>query len=353
MVSQAGFIDNVHNSAGCTGCHAGDKNAESKESAHEGLITHPSDDAAGICSQCHGATVGKDSTSVHSKLHGYVSMIDVRSGGAFDPDAPNYKAKYESQCAKCHTSCGQCHISRPASVGGGFMAGHALVRTPAIIDNCTACHGSRVGEEYLGSRPGYKADVHWNPNAMSCIACHNGSEMHADGRAYDKRYDVEEMPRCEDCHLDDASANIWHTQHWTDLQCQGCHSQEYKNCYSCHAGDGLQEPSTLGFKIGRNPLPDKRGYDFVVLRHAPVDPSTFADWGLALTNFAALPTWKYASPHNIRRNTPQTDTTGTGSCAAVCHNSETVFLRAADLRDYEVEANAGVVVPDGPAPWDE
>jgi thiosulfate/3-mercaptopyruvate sulfurtransferase len=109
----------------------------------------------------------------------------------------------------------------------------------------------------------------------------------------------------------------------------------------------------LGFKIGRNPLPDKRSYEYVVLRHVPVDPNTFVDWGLALGNYSALPTWKYASPHNIRRTTPQTDTTGTGSCSAVCHNSGTLFLRAADLRDYEVEANAGVLVPDGPAPWEE
>ena len=353
MVSQAEFIGNVHNSVGCTGCHAGDKDSDSKIAAHEGLITHPSNSAAQTCGQCHGLQVGGDASSVHSRLSGYLSMIGVRSGGAFDPDSPEYAAKFQTQCAKCHTSCGQCHVSRPASVEGGFLNGHMMVRTPSIIDNCTACHGSRVGEEYLGERAGFRADVHWNPNAMSCVACHSGEEMHAAGTSYEKRYDVAQMPRCEDCHADDAEANDWHTQHWTDVQCQVCHAQEYKNCYSCHAGTGLSEPSTLGFKVGRNPLPAHRGYAYVVLRHAPIDPNTFSDWGLALPNFDALPTWKYASPHNIRRNTPQTDTTGTGSCMAVCHNSETIFLRAADLRDYEVNANAGVVVPNGPPPWDD
>ena len=273
-------------------------------------------------------------------------MVGIRSGGAFDPENPAYAAKYEGQCTKCHTTCGQCHISRPESVGGGFLNGHMFQTQPSTMNNCTACHGSRVGEEYLGQREGYKADVHWNPGGKQCVFCHDGAEMHASGTTYDKRYDVAEMPQCVNCHSGAATANDYHQTHWDDLQCQVCHSQEYKNCYNCHAGIGLEEPSTLGFKIGLNPLPSAaRSWDYVVLRHVPVNPTTFDDWGLSLPDFDSLPTWKYASPHNIRLNTPQTDTTGTGNCYEACHGNSDLFLDVSDLRDYEINANQNVIVP--------
>ena len=44
--------------------------------------------------------------------------------------------------------------------------------------------------------------------------------------------------------------NIYHETHWGDLSCATCHSQDYKSCNSCHAGEGLAEPSYLSFKIG-------------------------------------------------------------------------------------------------------
>ena len=341
------FLTSVHNGTGCTSCHGGADSVGTKDGAHQGLIVYPSADAETYCLACHQSEVNGDKTSVHATFKGIDYMVGVRSGGAFDPEDPAYADKYQSQCIKCHTTCGQCHVSRPASVEGGLLNNHVFQATPSSIYNCTACHGSRVGEEYLGQREGYKADVHWNPGGKQCTFCHTGTEMHANGSSYDKRYDVAAMPRCEDCHDDVAAANDYHTQHWGELQCNVCHSQEYKNCYNCHAGVGLQEPSSLGFKIGNNPLPTSlRDYDYVVLRHIPVSPNTFDDWGLSLPQYDSLPTWKYASPHNIQLITPQTDTTGTGDCDAACHNSD-LFLRNADLRDYEINANQDVVVPDG------
>ena len=41
----------------------------------------------------------------------------------------------------------------------------------------------------------------------------------------------------------------------------------------------------------------------MVLRHVPIDPDNFAFYGKdVLANFDALPTWKYATPHNIQRD---------------------------------------------------
>jgi thiosulfate/3-mercaptopyruvate sulfurtransferase len=95
----------------------------------------------------------------------------------------------------------------------------------------------------------------------------------------------------------------------------------------------------MDFKIGLNPKKSEdRPWNYVVLRHVPVDPDNFAFYGEdVLTNFDALPTWKYATPHNIQRNTPQN-----ASCDS-CHGNTDIFLSEKDLRDYEVTANQGVI----------
>ncbi len=63
------------------------------------------------------------------------------------------------------------------------------------------------------------------------------------------------------------------------------------------------EPSVMDFKIGRNPLQsDDRPWEYVPVRHVPIDTESFAYYGEdLLPNFDAVPTWKYATPHNIQR----------------------------------------------------
>ena len=102
----------------------------------------------------------------------------------------------------------------------------------------------------------------------------------------------------------------------------------------------------MAFKIGRNPLQSEdRPWAYVPVRHVPVDPESFAYYGEdLLPNFDALPTWKYATPHNIQRNTPQTET-----CDA-CHDNAEFFLTAEDVRPEEREANKDVIVEEVPFP---
>ncbi len=291
---------------------------------------------------------------MHSTFNGYVSLFESRAG--FDMEShPELEEEFMNECGKCHTTCGQCHVSRPNAVKGGLVKNHRFMSRPSQTDNCMACHGSRVGEEYTGSRDGYGADVHYFQNSMDCVACHSGDEMHGDGTLHANRYDVPEMPRCEDCHTAVAEANAYHTEHWGDLSCQICHSQDYKNCNSCHvAGSGLEEPSYIEFKIGRNPRADVREYEFVTLRHIPITEDTFEPWGVDdLGEYDALPSWKYASPHNIKLWTARTDTTGGLSCNEACHMSPNVegwFLRESDLEgmsEMERSANLPFIVPDG------
>ncbi|MCK7519827.1 MAG: hypothetical protein MZV64_19905 [Ignavibacteriales bacterium] len=46
-------------------------------------------------------------------------------------------------------------------MGGGLFTGHVFEKTPPMTRSCTACHGSRVGNEFLGKNEGFPGDVHF------------------------------------------------------------------------------------------------------------------------------------------------------------------------------------------------
>jgi hypothetical protein len=71
----------------------------------------------------------------------------------------------------------------------------------------------------------------------------------------------------------------------------------------------------------------------------PVDPDSLSFYGEnLLPNFDAQPTWRYTTPHNIQRETPQTD-----SCNA-CHGNPDLFLTADKISAAELNANLPVIV---------
>jgi thiosulfate/3-mercaptopyruvate sulfurtransferase len=348
-VSDETFVDSIHGKMGCITCHGGVSGAGGME-AHEGIIRTP--DSVELCGPCHTETVLADQNSLHSNLSGYTTVLAARSA----PDKiPQIEEMMANHCDGCHTTCGQCHVSRPHSAGGGLSAGHTFKKIPPMNLTCTGCHGSRIENEYKGKNEGVKADTHWIKGGMPCFACHSADEMHGKTGEFDHRYDGPPAPGCQDadCHAavapGDGIAN--HTAfHLEGLSCQVCHSTTYKNCYSCHvaqeAGTPFYkiEPSVMSFKIGLNPLqgPD-RPWKYVPLRHVPIDTDSFAYYGEdLLPNFDALPTWKYATPHNIQRNTPQTET-----CDA-CHGNDEFFLTAEDILPEELGANRDVIVEGAP-----
>jgi hypothetical protein len=341
------------------------------EDAHEGVVIDPS--MTGACVDCHEGKVASASNSLHTNLWGYKEAIEKRCDCEYDIESSE---GFGMRCAGCHTGCGECHISRPNSVGGGLIAGHVIKKTPHMAYQCEACHGSRIANDYEGHTEGNQMDIH-RFRGKNCFFCHSGQELHGDGMSqnasghYEHRYEVETMPRCEDCHSDTQDANSYHEAHWggttgVDLQCQVCHSQPYKNCTTCHPNPAGSDsgftihPSVVQLKIGQNTLPDLRSeYDYVIVRHVPVDPdSTYNDpmWGgsgLDLDNFNDVPTWKYASPHNVIRNTTQCEDAG-GGCGSSCHdNADTYkgyYLREVDLLDAleqalpDYDANLPVVI---------
>ena len=168
----------------------------------------------------------------------------------------------------------------------------------------------------------------------------------------DHRYAGLQSPSCESCHPNTITGkdNIeMHTVHGADLSCQVCHSITYTSCDGCHVQVSEKsgkpffetEATYFTFLIGLNP--DRsytRPYKYVPLRHIPATPDAYAYYGENLQpNFNALPTWAYATPHNIQLKTPQAE-----SCNA-CHGNAALFLTADKVNPAELEANLPVIVP--------
>ncbi|MCB9419637.1 MAG: hypothetical protein H6667_07525 [Ardenticatenaceae bacterium] len=371
LVNGETYPETVHGQIACQDCHGGVQSPD-KATAHEGIVKNPSNDAESACGECHPDVVAMNENSLHINLAGYWTVLDERTTPA---DHDTIVQMFGNHCDTCHSSCGECHVSQPELVGSGLIDGHNFNREPSMTRNCTACHGSRVGNEYLGKHEGLMGDVHFRLGRMTCIDCHTGHEMHgqpadcqschegpeATGVApADHRYAGVQSPRCETCHVTVAIGQDgieMHQQHGGDLSCQVCHSIEYTSCDGCHVAISettgnpfyATDGSYLSFKIGRNPIKSfDRPYEYVTLRHVPVATDSFAFYGdNLLPNYSALPTWVYTTPHNIQRETPQAE-----SCTS-CHGHAELFLTIDDLAPEEIEANLSVIVESVPRPITE
>ncbi|MBI5934937.1 MAG: hypothetical protein HY867_14625 [Chloroflexi bacterium] len=371
LVDGKKFPEEVHGHLDCTECHAGTQSAD-KETAHTDLVARPSEGDPNACTACHEDVTTTYSTSLHSNLQGYWTALDTRS---VPENHATLETAFGNHCAKCHASCGDCHVAQPASVGGGLFEGHVFTQQPPMTRSCTACHGSRVGNEYLGKNEGFAGDVHFREGRMNCVDCHSNHELHGQPincqechtapedmtmTPADHRYAGLQTPTCESCHPNTITGkdNIeMHTVHGADLSCQVCHSVTYTNCDGCHVAISEKsgkpffetEKTYFTFLIGLNPQRSyTRPYKFVPLRHVPVSANSFSFYGdNLLPNYNMMSTWVYATPHNIQLNTPQTE-----SCNA-CHGNESLFLTIDKVNPEEADANSNVIVEEVPAPVEE
>ena len=343
LIDPALFKDENHGYLGCEVCHGGNPNSSDFKKAHFGIKLDPSYPAPGRCQQCH-KEMKYYATSLHYNINGLRTPIDIRS----NPD-PAVRAKINQAmvaCSRCHSSCGECHVGRPAQAGRGLLAGHLFKKQPPMEVTCAACHNSTVSE-YIGRHESLKPDIHYD-NDMNCMDCHTKEQMHGDGKIYKSRYDVEGAPNCLECHDDlyegTGKTQQTHKTHKSKITCQVCHSQAYTNCTSCHLkmdwGEGKYK-SYLAFKIGLNTnKSEKRPEKFVTVRQVPVYHDMFKPFvDNALTNFDKLPTWKMATPHNIRLKTPQN-----ADCNS-CHGNWKLFLRRGEGGNEFIKANKPVRVP--------
>ena len=347
------FIDDDenHGQIPCQDCHGGVPDDPNWKTAHKGLVKDPTyPDPSAVCGSCHEDITEHNQCNLHVNIASIKSTINKRCTRDTSLHAKIDKA-CDNHCSSCHSSCGQCHVSRPESVKGGLLEGHVFKKRPPMREVCTACHGSRIGKEYFGENEGIPADIH-KEKYFKCGKCHTADEMHATTGDCDCRFDMQNGPKCLDCHEDiykDTAPNAeQHSIHKDLLSCQVCHSMPYKNCYGCHVGkDKNDRPyfktdgSEINFKIGINPLlSPKRPERFVTVRHVPTDRTCFDCYAKkGLENFDQLPTWKLATPHNIRRQTPQNTNCNT------CHGNTKLFLLKKDVAANELQANKKVIVP--------
>jgi len=195
-----------------------------------------------------------------------------------------------------------------------------------------------------------------------CSYCHE--EMPESEHApTNHRYDDDDLqfPTCEACHWDAADGNDeieMHQSHEENtLSCEVCHSISYASCDSCHVQISEEtgnpffttEGDYLTFMIGRNPIQsEQKPYEYVTVRHIPVDRNAYDFYGEdLLSNFDALPTWAYSTPHNTQLLTPQAE-----SCNA-CHGNADLFLTADKVIAEELTANKSVIVEKVPSTVEE
>ena len=356
------FLETDHGEIPCEQCHGGNPADDNWQTAHENVVPDPTfPDPAAACGECHEDIVSSVVTSLHYTLRPMRAAIEQRAGDADAATLMTLNMAMDRHCSTCHASCGQCHVSRPDYAHGGLLAAHRFIKTPAMDTTCASCHGGRVHGEYTGADEDLAADVHYADQEMSCMECHKSAEMHASAHEAATRFNLPERPDCLTCHPDAAAENSAvrsHALHQGKLACQVCHAQASKSCFSCHVGTdkkGLPffkcKQTQMMLKIGMNPMPSpERPYDYVVVRHPPVSPTTFDAYiKNGLRRFDSLPTWKMDTPHNIQRSTPRNQACNN------CHGNAQLFLKKSDLASWEVTANSGVIVPEGriPAPINE
>jgi thiosulfate/3-mercaptopyruvate sulfurtransferase len=350
------FLATEHAQKACEECHGGNPAAAERVAAHQGVVKDPTEvppfgkDAGIVCAECHEQEVKSGATSLHATLSTFPKVLRARAGDdphgwdtIVDPGRKNH-------CTPCHASCGQCHVSRPKYSKSGFINGHLFSKKPDMVNQCTACHGSRVGDEFYGNRG--VGDAHLAKKGMDCMACHPAAEMHASGEGLGSRYQLPQLPKCAGCHEKDLARAGQHKDHVGKVQCQVCHAQDYVSCFSCHTGKDekgvvyfVNQKETETFKIGRNYPGTGLAEGWILVRHEPTDREVFDFYGTdGFKTFDNVPTWKRASPHNVQRLTWR------NAACNHCHGQRAVFLAEGDLLDYEKGANRPVVVADAQVP---
>lgn len=340
------FLETTHGELGCTECHGGNEDAAGMVAAHTGMQADPTfPDATATCGQCHEEEAKLAKTSLHYTLGTFKPMVHQRAGLSADQLAALNQGM-DNHCYSCHASCGECHVSRPNFAKGGFISGHIFNKTPDQTNQCTACHGSRVGNEFTGETG--SGDIHYTKHGMNCMSCHGVQDLHGDGKGgHRDRYDVEGLASCQDCHELDNDIEQ-HAIHGEKLSCNVCHSQPYANCYGCHVGlddKGLaffKNPDEEElFRIGRNPEPNPdRPEEWMLVRRVPSVPTSFEYYGKdLLSNYDQLNNWKYASPHNIQKKTTQNRECNN------CHGNTELFLTEDKVKPEFRKANKDIIVP--------
>jgi len=318
----------IHLAMECVSCHKGDDKSQTKESAHAGLISRPSDNLKN-CGICHKKAALNYGKALHYTSLGQYEGVKHRFSAE---ELKTFDSKvFEQSCRTCHASCGSCHVKSPP-VGGittGLLQGHKFVKKNEG-KTCASCHGGRVYPEFTGEYGG-TPDVHYQ-KGMMCADCHKKTEMHGDGTLHKSKQEVKDRPKCQSCHKD-KNVQPAHEIHKDKVSCQACHSSgQYRQCYSCHMESG--STSKPDFILGLNPRDKKT---LTTLRLIPTIKTTFNKAGIKMENFDALPNYWDSSVHNIKKRTERTR-----SCDS-CHVAKEGFLKREMLIKDGSKANEELI----------
>ena len=134
-------------------------------------------------------------------------------------------------CKNCHVkNCDTCH----AVENNGIKA--FSTQKAKDMQTCLPCH-SREKLAMKFDKEANTADVHFAAG-MQCVDCHDGRDVHGDGKAYDSmRQPGVVRARCENCHTPDSenapafdTAIYEHRRHKKNLDCSACHVQSTMAC---------------------------------------------------------------------------------------------------------------------------
>ncbi|HOJ52100.1 MAG TPA: multiheme c-type cytochrome [Syntrophales bacterium] len=323
-----------HFSLGCKFCHQGDDKAMAKEAAHQGLIKKPSDNLK-ACAMCHKKITDTYAKALHYTTVGQKTGIAHRFS---EGERKIFEDRvFEKSCRTCHASCGACHVkAQPVGgIGIGLIKNHKFVKK-SEGKTCAFCHGGRVYTEYTGEY-GEAPDIHYQ-KGMLCLDCHQKSELHGDGNAYQSMREVKDRPSCTKCHKlgnePKLTTRTAHQVHQGKVSCYGCHvASAYRNCSQCHLEIGAKSfPETY---LGKSP---RNKNVLTTLRLVPTHRNTFQGAGLKMENYDRQPNYWDSPVHNIRKRTDRTQ-----SCD-VCHVERRDFLSTEKLIKDGSQENKNLIM---------
>ena len=267
-----GFSEH-HNPAiiGCTSCHLGNPEKNTKSEAHQHMILIPGNlaDADKTCGKCHVNELYKIKHSLMTTNSGLVAVDKFVFGEADNPDGQYHitDIKFTATDKHIRDLCANCHLGAEKkefgaitelSRGGGCNACHLNYSdaatddlkkyisskkeqlptihpstTIAVTDNhCFGCHSrsSRISTNYQGWQETlieddavvaqdnytefldgriykYQGDDVHHSKGMLCIDCHSSHEVMGDGKEYLHEEKAVSLT-CTDCHFKEKPTTI-------------------------------------------------------------------------------------------------------------------------------------------------
>jgi hypothetical protein len=267
-------LDSNHNFA-CTICHNGNPAADSEESAHQQITSHPSSPAnmEKFCGGCHKDLVTHINKSKHFTLHDEINLVRDSFGASEEINTPQFLANSDQpsqildlvddmlrrRCLRCHvysagdqysavshgTGCAACHLKFSA----GSLVSHEFIKSPDD-QICLSCHyGNYVGADYYGL---YEHDFNWEYHTPFNV---NSSEALPYGVNYHNlRPDIHQLAglACIDCH----SGSEIMSESSQPISCLSCHFLAKESGYkSSYLKESNNAPPTLLTKITNRSIP--------------------------------------------------------------------------------------------------